>query len=133
MLVGSVKRPIDSEVILRRHPLLRRTLSSVFTPFPPGIEPQVFAWQSIIQPLRHVSGKDPIHMKLKWSIILIKELAGNITKQRVKILTDLRLTGWTWRGWNLTILYTMIMIFKGKGSCRSCFRQCRLGAGLLKV
>ena len=34
---------------------LQRTISSVFTPFPPGIEPRAVAWQSITQPLRHAS------------------------------------------------------------------------------
>ena len=34
---------------------LRRTWSSVFTPFPLGIEPQAVAWQSITQPLHHAS------------------------------------------------------------------------------
>ena len=31
---------------------LRRTWSSIFTPFPPGIEPLAVAWQSITLPLR---------------------------------------------------------------------------------
>ena len=35
--------------------LLRRTWSSVFTPFPPRIEPRAVASQSITQPLRHAS------------------------------------------------------------------------------
>ena len=35
--------------------LLQRTWSSVFSPYPPGIEPWVIAWQSITQPLRHAS------------------------------------------------------------------------------
>ena len=34
---------------------LRRTWSSVFTPFRPGIEPRAVAWQSITLPLRHAS------------------------------------------------------------------------------
>ena len=34
---------------------LWRTWSSVFTPFPPGIEPRAVAWQSITLPLRHTS------------------------------------------------------------------------------
>ena len=34
---------------------LRRTWSSVFTAFPPGIEPRAVAWQSITLPLRHAS------------------------------------------------------------------------------
>ena len=34
---------------------LGRTWSSVNTPFPPGIEPQAAAWQSITLPLRHPS------------------------------------------------------------------------------
>ena len=34
---------------------LRRTWSSVLTPFPPGIDPQAVAWQSITLPLRHTS------------------------------------------------------------------------------
>ena len=37
---------------------LRRTWSSVFTPFPLGIEPQAVAWQSIIPPLRHASSPE---------------------------------------------------------------------------
>ena len=36
-------------------PPLRRTQSSVFIPFPPGIEPQAVAWQSITLPLRRAS------------------------------------------------------------------------------
>ena len=32
---------------------LRRTWSSVNTPFPPVIEPRAVAWQSITLPLRH--------------------------------------------------------------------------------
>ena len=36
---------------------LRRTQSSVNTPFPPGIEPRAVAWQSITLPLRHGSSK----------------------------------------------------------------------------
>ena len=34
---------------------LRRTWSSVFTPFPPRIEPRAVTWQSITLPLRHAS------------------------------------------------------------------------------
>ena len=34
---------------------LRRTWSSVNTPFPPGIEPRAVSWQSITLPLRHAS------------------------------------------------------------------------------
>ena len=34
---------------------LRKTCSSVFTPFPTGIEPRAVAWQSITLLLRHVS------------------------------------------------------------------------------
>ena len=34
---------------------LRRTWSSINTPFRPGIEPRVVAWQSITLPLRHAS------------------------------------------------------------------------------
>ena len=37
------------------HCPLRRTCSSVNTPFPPGIEPRVVTWQSITLPLRHAS------------------------------------------------------------------------------
>ena len=37
---------------------LRRTWSSVFTPFPPGIEPQPVAWHSVTQPLSHASPTD---------------------------------------------------------------------------
>ena len=59
-MVGCVLRSIDSEVIKRRPPPpihcpLRRTCSSAFTPFPPGIEPRAVAWQSITLPLRHAS------------------------------------------------------------------------------
>ena len=39
-------------------PLLR-TWSSVFTPFPPGIEPRAVAWQSSTLPLRHASSTNP--------------------------------------------------------------------------
>ena len=34
---------------------LQRTWSSIFTPFPQGIEPRTVAWQSITLPLRHAS------------------------------------------------------------------------------
>ena len=37
---------------------LRRTWSSVFIPFPPGIEPRAVAWQSITLPLRHTAAKN---------------------------------------------------------------------------
>ena len=37
---------------------LRKTWSSVNTPFPPGIEPRTVAWQSITLPLRHASSHD---------------------------------------------------------------------------
>ena len=36
----------------------RRTWSSVFTPFPPGIEPRSVAWQSNTLPLRHASSTE---------------------------------------------------------------------------
>ena len=47
---------------------LRRTWSSVNTPFPPGVEPRAVGWQSITLPLRHASStlKYPISTKLKW-------------------------------------------------------------------
>ena len=54
-----VLRPIDSEVnFLEGTPIycpLQRTRSSVNTPFQPGIEPRVVAWQSITLPLCHAS------------------------------------------------------------------------------
>ena len=45
---------------------LRRTWSSVNTPFPPGIEPRAVTWQSITLPLRHVS-HCPIIWWFYWS------------------------------------------------------------------
>ena len=48
---------------------LRRTWSSVFTPSPPGIEPQVVAWQSITQPLRHASSTHTNRSKHSSTII----------------------------------------------------------------
>ena len=47
-----VFHPFNSKVI---YCPLRRTYSSVNTPFPTGIEPRVDAWQSIMLPLRHAS------------------------------------------------------------------------------
>ena len=37
---------------------LRRTWSSINTPFRPGIEPRVVAWQSITLPLSHASSNE---------------------------------------------------------------------------
>ena len=54
-----VLRPIDSDVIFRDGtPIycpLRRTGSSVNTPFQPGIEPRAVAWRSVTLLLRHAS------------------------------------------------------------------------------
>ena len=44
---------------------LRRTRSSVNTPFPPGIEPWAVSWQSITLPLRHAYIYKYIYMQ-KW-------------------------------------------------------------------
>ena len=57
-MVGCVLRPIDSEVIYRRHPHLLSFAKDVklrLTPSPSGFEPQAVVWQSITLPLRHAS------------------------------------------------------------------------------
>ena len=41
---------------------LRRTWSSVYTPFPLRIEPRAVAWQSITQPLHHASSTKVINL-----------------------------------------------------------------------
>ena len=61
---------------------LRRTWSSVNTPFPLGIEPGVIAWQSITLPLRHASSTQCITiwhyvifhfwLLLNWSTDLLR-------------------------------------------------------------
>ena len=50
---------------------LRRTWSSVDTPFPPGIEPRTVAWQSITPPLRHASSYIALEPILKISIYTV--------------------------------------------------------------
>ena len=50
---------------------LRRTCSSINTPFRPGIEPRAVAWQSITLPLRYASSTYPDKIKalMKWQPI----------------------------------------------------------------
>ena len=60
---------------------LRRTWSSVNTPFPPGIEPRSVAWQSITLPLRHASftenlrnahmNLDCLNIEYRWWLFVI--------------------------------------------------------------
>ena len=60
--------------------LLRRTWSSVFTPFPQGIEPRAVAWQSITQPLRHAETKEvPMQYVCLclYSDVPVPQLTGN--------------------------------------------------------
>ena len=56
MLVGCVLRPVDSEVISRRHPhslSLAKDMKLGFYTVP--TEPLAVAWQSMTLPLRHAS------------------------------------------------------------------------------
>ena len=45
---------------------LRRTWSSINTPFQPGIEPRAVAWQSITLPLRYASSRPLDHQETGW-------------------------------------------------------------------
>ena len=47
--------------------LLRRTCSSVNTPFPTGFEPRAVAWSSIMLPLRHESSQCNVKMTNNWN------------------------------------------------------------------
>ena len=52
---------------------LRRTRSSVNTPFQPGIEPRVVAWRSITLPLRHASSLWPLCIRSNSELLFTSE------------------------------------------------------------
>ena len=76
---------------------LRRTWSSVNTPFPPGIEPRAFAWQSITLLLCHASSLFSNSFFMQTSKMILsppppsKTLDRSVTNQHIKNFTRSRM------------------------------------------